>query len=83
MLANFTMEKTSLTVRGFTQPVVAKAIITMQGSAEKGLAQRFLWVFPKPIFKGFASLEPVDKGFTDSLGKRLGIHSILVLKILV
>ncbi len=67
--ANFNMEKTSLTVGGFTQPIVANSIITMQGSAEKGLAQRFLWNIPKSVFREFATLEPVDAAFTDKLGE--------------
>lgn len=66
--ANFTMERTALTLGGFTQPAVARSIITMQGSAEKGLAQRFMWIFPKPVFEGFSSLEPVDKQFTEKMG---------------
>ena len=37
----------------------------MQGSAEKGLAQRFMWIFPKPVFEGFSSSEPVDKQFLE------------------
>ena len=52
--ANFTMEQTSLIVGGFTQPITARALIEQQGSAEKGLSQRFLGIFPKPRFAAAA-----------------------------
>ena len=67
------MDRTSLVVGGFTQPVVARALIEQPGSIEKGLAQRFLWMFPQPVFAEFASLEPIDEKFTDSLGKNINI----------
>ena len=67
--ANFVMECTGLTVGGFTQPAVARTLIEQPNSAEKGLCQRFLWIFPKPVFARFATLEPVDQKFTDAVGK--------------
>ena len=39
---NFSIEQTALTVGGFTQPAVARAIIDTPGHAEKGLQQRYL-----------------------------------------
>lgn len=66
------MERTSLTVGGFTQPTVARQMIEQQGSTEKGLAQRFMWMFPQPLFAKFSSLEPVDETFRESLG----MHSL-------
>ena len=66
--ANFIMERTSLTVGGFTQPMVARQMIEQQGSSEKGLAQRFMWMFPQPLFAKFCNLEPVDEKFMKSLG---------------
>lgn len=66
--ANFIMERTSLTVGGFTQPMVARQMIEQQGSTEKGLAQRFMWMFPQPLFAKFGNLEPVDEKFMESLG---------------
>lgn len=66
--ANFAMERTSLTVGGFTQPMVARQMIEQQGSTEKGLAQRFMWMFPQPLFTKFSNLEPVDEKFMESLG---------------
>ena len=39
--ANFSMEKTALTVGGFTQPSVARNLWDQQASIEKGLPQRF------------------------------------------
>ena len=65
---NFRMESTALTVGGFTQPAVARQIIDTQGHAEKGLQQRFLWIFPKPVFASFETLESIDKDFYDALG---------------
>lgn len=67
--ANFVMEVTALTIGGFTQPSVARNIIELQASVEKGLCQRFLWLFPQPIYGYFRSLEKADESFTDSLGK--------------
>lgn len=66
--ANFTMECTGLTVGGFTQPSVARTLIEQHGSSEKGLCQRFLWVFPRPVFAKFTSLEPVHPEFTEAIG---------------
>ena len=44
------MERTALiTVGGFTQPNVAKALIENSSSFEKGLTQRFLGLFQKPL----------------------------------
>ena len=61
--ANFSMETTSLTVGGFNQPSFARALIETPGNAEKGLSQRFLWLFPKPVYGKFNSLEPINKEF--------------------
>ena len=66
--ANFSMRSTSLTVGGFTQPSVARSLIELPGNAEKGLSQRFLWFFPKPVYGHFDSLEPTDKSFRDKIG---------------
>ena len=68
--ANFDMD-TSLTVGGFSQPSVARMLIEQSASAEIGLIQRFLWCFPKPSYSKFATLQKVDKDFTDTLGKGL------------
>lgn len=66
--ANFSMKSTSLTVGGFNQPSVARSLIELAGNAEKGLSQRFLWFFPKPVYGDFDSLEPIDRNFTDKIG---------------
>ena len=66
--ANFVMEQTGLTVGGFTQPAVARALIELPSNIEKGLSTRFLWIFPKPCYAKFESLEPVDKEFKSALG---------------
>ncbi len=64
------MERTCLTVGGFTQPAVARSIIDLPGNAEKGLSQRFLWLFPKPVYAAFNTLEPANQLFSDELGKQ-------------
>ena len=56
--ANFSMDRTSLTVGGFNQPVVARFLLEMSGNAEKGLSQCFQWLFPKPVYREFNTLEP-------------------------
>ena len=63
------MERTSLTVGGFTQPAVARSLIELPSNIEKGLSTRFLWIFPKPCYAKFESLEPVNKEFSSALGK--------------
>ena len=67
--ANFSMERTSLVVGGFTQPMVARSMIEQPGSTEKGLAQRFLWLFPQPVFEEFSKLEPISETFTEKMGR--------------
>ena len=66
--ANFVMDQTSLTVGGFTQPAVARSLIELPSNIEKGLTTRFLWIFPKPCYAKFESLEPVNEEFTTALG---------------
>lgn len=67
--ANFVMSSTQLTVGGFTQPGVARALIEMPSNAEKGFSHRFLWFFPNPLFEKFESLGTVDRGFIDKISK--------------
>lgn len=71
--ANFSMSKTSLTVGGFNQPSFARALIEMPGNAEKGLSQRFLWIFPKPLYGKFDSLEPIRQDFSDKIGTHTSV----------
>ena len=63
------MDTTALTICGFTQPSVARNLIELQASVEKGLSPRFLWIFPKPTYSKFETLEEVDEDFTSSIGK--------------
>lgn len=65
------MERTALTVGGFTQPTVAKALIELPASIEKGLTQRFLWIFPRPSFAKFDTLELVEERFSEYLGESI------------
>ena len=37
---------TSLIVGGFNQPAVTRTLIELQGNAEKGPSQIFLWLYP-------------------------------------
>lgn len=67
--ANFHMERTALTFGGFTQPSVAKALIELHASIEKGLTQRFMWMFPKPSFAKFDTLEMIEESFSEYLGE--------------
>ena len=67
--ANFVMDHTSLNVGGFTQPSVARSLIELPSNIEKGLSTRFVWIFPKPCYAKFASLEPVNQQFTTTLGR--------------
>ena len=62
------MDRTALTVGGFTQPCVSKQLFEQQASTDKGLTQRFLWIFPEPEFGDFETLERLDKEFYDDLG---------------
>ena len=62
------MDRTALTVGGFTQPSVARTLIELPASIEKGLMPRFLWIFPKPSFARFSALELVEEGFSQYLG---------------
>ena len=65
------MSHTSLTVGGFIQPSMAKALIEMAQNIEKGLCQRFLWLAPKPVTVAFDDLEQVDSQFSASVGKKI------------
>ena len=75
--ANFSMSTTSLTVGGFNQLGVAKNLIELPGNAEKGLSQRFLWLFPKPVYSQFDTLEPIEKEFNGRIGKTCTVLNML------
>ena len=62
------MTSTRLTIGGFTQPGVARNLIEMPSNSEKGLSHRFLWIFPKPMYGKFATLENVNKIFSSNIG---------------
>ena len=67
--ANFSMNTTALTICGFTQPNVARNLIELQASVENGLSPRFMWIFPKPSYAKFETLEVVNEEFISSIGK--------------
>ena len=54
--ANFEMKWTCLTLCGLNQPATALPLIVDRNNVDKGLASRFLWIFPKPVINNFASL---------------------------
>lgn len=67
--ANFFMEWTALTEGRFTQPGVARNLVELSSSIEKGLTQRFLWLFPKPSFAKFVKLEMFEERFSEYIGE--------------
>lgn len=69
--ANFAMSSTRLTIGGLTQPCVARNLIDMPANSEKGLSHRFLWLFPKPLYGKFSTLEEIDHSFTDKIGTQV------------
>ena len=62
------MEHTSLIVGGFTQPAVARSIIETQSGAQRGFCQRFLWIFPEPVFGHLETLTENETENVDNLG---------------
>ena len=66
--ANFSMERTSLVVGGFTQPTVARGIIEGQAGAQRGFSQRFLWIFPKPVFGHLETITGDDQEESKIMG---------------
>ena len=67
--SNFNMGHTGLTIGGFTQPSVARNIISNPSNSDKGLCQRFIWLVPKPVAVCFDQLQQVDKDFCTSIGE--------------
>ena len=67
--ANFSIQWTGMTIGGFIQPSVARALIEQQSNVEKGLCQRFLWIVPKPTIVKFDQLQQVDARFVSAIGK--------------
>jgi hypothetical protein len=70
--ANFSMNVTSLTVGGFNQPAVARSLIELTGKAESGFSQRFLWLFPKPVYGKFHTYTNIDDDFIEKIVDLLG-----------
>ena len=64
------MNHTGMTIGGFIQPSVARALIEQQSNVEKGLCQRFLWLVPKPSLVKFEQLQQANPHFVTSLGKK-------------
>ena len=72
------MNRTALTVGGFTQPQSPKTLIELPSSLEKGLTQRILWMFPQPCFSDIEKLEIVNKDFEDHISKIDNDHPFTV-----
>lgn len=68
------MSSTNLTLVGFTQPNVARSLIKNTSNIEKGLSQRFIWMFPKPTYAEFQSLQSVNSTFTQELGNKIFLN---------
>lgn len=68
------MERTALTVGGFTQPLTAQGLIELPSSIKKGLTQRFLWLFPSPSYSKLESLDSIDEVFVTFLGELYVAH---------
>lgn len=60
-----------LTIGGFTQPSVARALIEQPSNSEKGLSNRFLWLFPNVIYGNFDDLGQVDPDFINKISMSL------------
>ena len=56
-----------LTVGGFTQPSVARALIEQPSNSEKGLYSRFLWLFPNVRYGNFDDLGQVDPDYISKI----------------
>ena len=85
--ANFNMPRTCLTLCDMTQPATAIPLIVDKNNVNKGLASRFLWIFPKPVFKPFQALEltaseedqTAASNFTAHIGKNSNLMSFRAL----
>ena len=63
------MKHTCLTLCGLTQPSTALPLIVDRSNVDKGLASRFLWVFPKPVIGNFASLNIISNAQSENVAK--------------
>ena len=50
-----------------TQPSVARHVVELPSSIEKGFTHRFMWIFPKPLYQKFTNLGKASQDFTVSL----------------
>ena len=62
--ANFSIKATSLLLEVLTSLL----LLALLGNAEKDLSQRFLWLFPQPVYGTFETLEPIKEEFVDNIG---------------
>ena len=69
--ANFSMNRTGITLGGFSQPSVARSLIELQPNvlmSIRKLCQRFLWLVPQPNLEKFDQLQKVDVDFISGIG---------------
>ena len=64
----YEMSYTAWYIQLQVKPTSQWSVPALPGNAEKGLSQRFLCFFPKPVYARFDSLEPIDKKFTEEVG---------------
>lgn len=57
--ANFDIESTKFTLGRSTQTAVARSLIENTANI-KGLSQRFIWIFPKPVYLDFETFQSID-----------------------
>ena len=72
--ANFKIQCTCQMLCGMTQATTAAPLIVDKNNVDKGLVSCFLWIFPKPAFKKFASLEVSANEELKEASKNFTIH---------
>ena len=72
--ANFSMDRTSFNC-WWLQSACGGLILFE--NPEKGSSQRFLWLFPKPVYGKFNTLEPSNQEFIDKIGKYTSIYAYI------
>jgi len=48
---------------------VAKSLVESPQAIERGLVQRFLWIFPKLTYSKFAKLQTANQSFVEYISK--------------
>ena len=77
------MDISSLTVRGFTEPRVARVLIDIPANTEKGLPQHFLWMCPKPMYGKFSSLGELPMDFVSKMSTCVKEYKYMYITLLI